>query len=249
MDSITQPVTPDFSSTSFIYFDLDDTLIDHKKAQDRAMVDVWTQYPLLQKVEPLVFASEYAASNHRLWEAYRNNEVSQHELRRLRLEETFNRLNISSLDWREVDKVYMDCYSRHWDWIPEAREAFIRISEHYPVGIMTNGFTFVQKKKFEHFSLNRYTRHLIISEEAGHLKPDTRIFDFAAEKAGCRPGELLYVGDSYSSDVTGGARSGWKTAWFNRSGLNPEPNLADFAFSDYGQLLGSLQKTMQSEAR
>ena len=243
MDSISQPVTPDFNTISFIFFDLDDTLIDHKKAQDRALVDVWTQYPQLQQIEPLEFAAEYGASNHRLWEAYRNSTVTQRELRRLRFEETFQRLGISSLDWREVDKVYMDCYSRHWDWIPDARKAFVQISEHYPVGIMTNGFTFVQKKKFEYFSLNRYTRHLIISEEVGHLKPDRRIFDFAARQTGCKPAELLYVGDSYASDVTGGSSSGWKTAWFNRGGMQPEQNLAHFTFSEFQQLLGVLQNT------
>ncbi len=243
MDSTSQPVIPDFNTISFIYFDLDDTLIDHKNAQDRALLDVWSQYPQMQQIEPLEFVTEYGATNHRLWEAYRNSEVTQRELRRLRFEDTFQRLGISSVDWREIDKVYMDCYSRHWDWIPDARKAFVRISEQYPVGIMTNGFTVIQKKKFEYFSLNRYAHHLIISEEAGHLKPDTRIFNFAAEQAGCKPRELLYVGDSYSSDVTGGINSGWKTAWYNRSGMQPELNLAHFTFSEYHRLLGVLQNT------
>ncbi len=241
MDSTSQLVIPDFNAISFIYFDLDDTLIDHKKAQDRALVDVWTQYPQMQHIEPLEFVAEFGTTNYRLWEAYRNSEVTQHELRRLRFEDTFQRLGISSVEWREVDKVYMDCYSRHWDWIPDARNTFVRIAEQYPVGIMTNGFTFIQKKKFEYFSLNRYARHLIISEEAGHLKPDTRIFDFAAELAGCNPGELLYVGDSYSSDVTGGINSGWKTAWYNRIGLQPEPNMAHFTFSEFHHLYDVLQ--------
>ncbi len=245
MDTQAQPVAPDFQSVKFIYFDLDDTLIDHKTAQDRALVDVWTQYPELQQVEPLVLASQYAESNRRLWEAYRKNEVSQSELRRLRFEETFRRLGIGSLDWREMDRVYLDCYSRHWDWIPGAREALVRISKQFPTGIMTNGFIFVQKKKFEYFSLNRYTRNLIISEEVGHLKPDPRIFSFAAEKTGLQPGELLYVGDSYSSDIVGGSRSGWKTAWYqpdgNDGGRDPENNLADLVFSGFAELLKIFQ--------
>lgn len=247
MDDQSKPVTPDFSAIAFIYFDLDDTLIDHKKAQKRALVDVWSQHPVLQGIEPEVFAAEFAASNYRLWEEYRNGNVSQHELRRLRFDETFRRLGIRPPDWREIDRFYMDCYSRYWDWIHNAREALIRISENYPVGIMTNGFIFVQKKKIEYFSLNRYSRHLIISEEVGHLKPDRRIFEFGAEKAGCRPEQLLYVGDSYSSDVAGGAHSGWNTAWYNpsvpESGPDPESNLANFVFSEYRQLLEVLEKT------
>ena len=240
MDSQSQPARPDFRKIQCVFFDLDDTLIDHRKAQERALVDVWTQYPELHQVEPLVFAREYAASNYRLWDAYRKNEVTQSKLRRLRFEQTFRQLRVHSLDWREVDQVYMDCYSRHWDWIPDAREALIQISGHYPVGIMTNGFIFVQKKKFEYFSLNRYTRHLIISEEAGYLKPDPRIFAFAAEKSGFDPADLLYVGDSYSSDIVGGSRSGWKTAWFHPAELDPDEDLADLVFSGYAELLRAL---------
>ncbi len=240
MDTQSQPATTDFSKIQCVFFDLDDTLIDHRKAQERALVDVWTQYPELQVVEPLVFAQEYAASNYRLWDAYRKNEVTQSELRRLRFEQTFHGLRIGSLDWREVDQVYMDCYSRHWDWIPDARDALIRISEHYPVGVMTNGFIFVQKKKFEYFSLNRYTRHLIISEEVGYLKPDPRIFSFAAEKSGFDPANLLYIGDSYSSDIEGGSRSGWKTAWYYPAEPDPDKDLADLVFSGYAELLRTL---------
>ncbi len=237
MNSIPEPVAPDFSSVRFIYFDLDDTLIDHKNAQDRALVDVWTRYPLLQQLDPLVFSNGYAETNYRLWASYRRNEVNQSELRRLRFEETFKRLKVGPLDWREVDKAYMDCYQRHWDWIPDARKVFIRLSKKYPVGILTNGFTFVQKKKFEYFSLNRYTRQLIISEEVGFLKPDPRIFEYAAEKSGYKSAELLYVGDSCSSDIAGGAQCGWRTAWYNQSGHLPESCHSDFAFRNFNRLL------------
>ncbi len=240
MDSHSQPVRPDFSTVRFIYFDLDDTLIDHLKAQERALVDVWTQYPELQRTEPKVFASEFAGTNYRLWEAYRSSEVSQSELRRLRFEQTFRQIGVGTLDWREVDEIYMDCYSRHWDWIPDARDALMQVSRHFPTGIMTNGFTFVQKKKFEYFSLNRYARHLIISEEVGYLKPDPRIFAFAAEKAGFKPSELLYVGDSYSSDILGGCQCGWKTAWYLQPGKAPERHLADLVFSGFRELLQAL---------
>jgi HAD superfamily hydrolase (TIGR01549 family) len=240
MDSQSQPVRPDFSTVRFVYFDLDDTLIDHKRAQERALVDVWTQYPELQKIEPLVLASEFARANHRLWEAYRNSEVGQSELRRLRFEQTFRQLGVTAPDWREVDQVYMECYERHWDWIPGARDALVQISRHYPTGIVTNGFTFVQKKKFEYFSLNRHTRHLIISEEVGHLKPHPHIFAFAAEKSGHAPSELLYVGDSYASDIAGGHRCGWSTAWFHKDDRQPDQNLADLVFSSFHELLEAL---------
>ncbi len=241
MDSQSQPVRPDFTKVRYVFFDLDDTLIDHKRAQERALVDVWTQYTELQQVDPLELASQFARINYRLWEAYRNSEVGQSELRRLRFEQTFRQLGVQAPDWREVDQVYMECYARHWDWIPGARDALIQVSRKYPTGIVTNGFTFVQKKKFEYFSLNRHTRDLIISEEVGHLKPHPRIFEFAAEKAGVKPSSLLYVGDSYVSDIAGAHSCDWKTAWYHKGDRLPDPNLADLIFSSYTDLLDALE--------
>ena len=229
---------PDFSGVAFIYFDLDDTLIDHKTAQERAMVDIWTFYPELQAVvEPGQLTSVYAGVNNRLWTAYRNGEIDQSTLKRHRIEDTFRELQVEMPDWREIDGVYMECYQRHWEWIADARTAFLALTKSYPVGVMTNGFTDTQQKKFEYFSLHRYSKHLIISEQAGYLKPDPRIFEFSAKKAGYEPGQLLYVGDSYPSDIVGGSASGWRTAWYHQNGPVPDDNLADFTFRHFSQLV------------
>ena len=86
---------------SFIYFDLDDTLIDHKKAQNRALVDLWTRFAGLQSVQPEVLVSVYAQINNRLWDVYRNMGIGQNELKRMRFEQTFSELGVRDLDWRE----------------------------------------------------------------------------------------------------------------------------------------------------
>ncbi len=240
MSSDPKSPIPDFSNVRFIYFDLDDTLIDHVNAQNRAIEEVWGRFPVLQHTDPPVFASEYAKTNNQLWDAYRKNEVSQSGLRRMRFEQTLERLGVKGLDWRDLEQAYFECYQRHWDWIRDAREVFIAISKKYPVGIMTNGFTFVQKRKFEYFSLQRYARHMIISEEAGYLKPDPRIFEYSAKRAGFTPSQLLYVGDSWSSDILGAAESGWKSAWFTSTESVPDPCVADFVFFRFRQLLDVL---------
>lgn len=225
---------------SFIYFDLDDTLIDHKKAQNRALVDLWTRFAGLQSVQPEVLVSVYAQINNRLWDVYRNMGIGQNELKRMRFEQTFSELGVRDLDWREADAAYMMYYQRHWDWIDDAREVFVELSKSYPLGILTNGFNDIQKKKFEHFSLHRHARHLIISEQTGYLKPDSRIFQYAATKTGLPAEKLLYVGDSHSSDIEGGSRSGWKTAWYAQ-GKNPAVSTeADLVFIHFSELLKEL---------
>ncbi len=230
----------DMSGIRFIYFDLDDTLIDHKKAQDRALADLWTRYPELQSSGPEVLISVYAGVNNKLWHVYRNSGIGQNELKRIRFEKTFSELGVRGLDWREAEAAYMEFYQRHWEWIDDAREVFTDLAKRYPVGVLTNGFNDIQKKKFEHFSLNRYARELIVSEQTGYLKPDPRIFQYAADLAGYPPESLLYVGDSHSSDIEGGSRSGWKTAWYAVDKEPVEDSPANLIFTHFSELKKAL---------
>lgn len=240
MGIFNRQMSPELENITFIYFDLDDTLIDHKNAQYRALVDVWTQYEPLQKIAPDLFVTVYSETNNRLWDAYRMQEIDKNTLRRRRFEYTLNKLQLGMLDWREVEDIYLGCYQRHWTWIDDAREGFIMLSKKYPVGVMTNGFMDTQKQKFDYFSLHRYSQHLIISEETGYLKPDPRIFEYSAKQAGREPEQLLYVGDSHASDILGGSQSGWKTAWYNRNENEPSSRIADLTFCKFSQLVQAL---------
>ena len=238
----------DLNGISFLFFDLDDTLIDHRTAQERGLIDLWTKFPPLQELDPKELTATFGRVNAGLWERYRDNSINKASLKRKRFENTFKELEVKNVDWREADAVYMDAYSRHWDWIEDARDVFVKLCEKYRCGIMTNGFTAVQKKKFEYFSFQRYCRLLIISEEVGYLKPDRRIFHYSAEMAGYPPEKILYVGDSYSSDIIGGLQSGWKTAWYvpekdfldNPAELKKMAEKPDLVFHAFSELLAVL---------
>ncbi len=91
------------------------------------------------------------------------------------------------------------------------------------MGILTNGFAAVQRQKLDQFSvLRERSKSIVISEEFGHMKPDTRIFHHASEDAGVDHSNVLYFGDSFRSDVAGGTQAGWQVAWL-RSADHPEP--------------------------
>ncbi|MBU6280828.1 HAD family hydrolase [bacterium] len=65
---------------------------------------------------------------------------------------------------------------------------------------------------------------LLSSEAAGSCKPDPRIFDVALERAGCAPGEALFVGDTISQDVAGANRRGMRSVllWHRDDKSPPE---------------------------
>src|SRR5699024_7473693 len=102
-------------------------------------------------------------------------------------------------------------------------------------------FTETQQKKFEAFNLYHTAVHTVISEEEGELKPDPGVFEYANQKSGVAPAENLYVGDSFSSDIEGGANYGWNTAWFTQNGEAAKHRKADFVFNDFNDLADMLK--------
>jgi len=64
---------------------------------------------------------------------------------------------------------------------------------------------------------------LLSSEAAGSCKPDGRIFALALERAGCAPGEALFVGDSLPADVAGANRAGLRSVLLWHRDDKPPP--------------------------
>ena len=56
--------------------------------------------------------------------------------------------------------------------------------------------------------IESYFDSLLSSESARSCKPDAGIFNEAIRRAGCRPEEALFVGDSIAQDVAGANRAG-----------------------------------------
>jgi HAD superfamily hydrolase (TIGR01549 family) len=88
-----------------------------------------------------------------------------------------------------------------------------------PLGIVTNGFKRVQAPRFKASPLVGLVDWLVISEDCGVAKPDTRIFDHALERASHDDrSTVLFVGDRLESDIQGAENSGLASCWFNPNG-------------------------------
>lgn len=79
------------------------------------------------------------------------------------------------------------------------------------VGIVSN----IDEDQLRHLmdltGLERYFDSLLSSEQAQSCKPDAGIFAEAIRRAGCRPPEALFVGDTLAADVAGANRSGLRS--------------------------------------
>ncbi|MEX0779508.1 MAG: HAD family hydrolase [Balneolales bacterium] len=220
----------------FIYFDLDDTLLDHKSAQRLALEQLRINSTILDGISSQTLQETYARVNAQLWTDYGNSVIDRHELQQLRFELTLKELELETSFYSELGEHYLKLYETKWSWINGAETFYDDIRERYPVGLLTNGFSETQQKKVARFDFNKTSQHIVISEDIGYLKPDSRIFDHATKLTGLEPDQILYVGDSYRSDIIGGSQYGWKTAWYTDNPEASKKNTADFIFNDFSQL-------------
>lgn len=214
----------EMSKIQFIYFDVDDTLLDHRQAERNALADVHAAFPdAFDDVTAQRVQEAYHGHNAPLWERYADGEIEKEELKRLRFEQLLETLAVDSVAAEHVGAHYIERYTHHWTFVDGARDAFRRLADRFPVGLLTNGFAETQHAKIERFPvLEERSEAVVVSEETGYLKPDPRVFAHAAEQAGTAPEAVLYVGNSLRSDVKGGLNAGWQVAWYARHGLNGE---------------------------
>jgi putative hydrolase of the HAD superfamily len=82
--------------------------------------------------------------------------------------------------------------------------------------IVTNGTTRQQEAKIRMTGLDRYVAEWVISEEAGVRKPDSRIFEIAADRARMGLRGAWMIGDSPEADIAGAAGVGIPSVWLHR---------------------------------
>lgn len=234
----------------FIYFDIDDTLLNHKSAQNAALREVFEDASAHHEafrdkaVHFDVFSEAYSRINKKLWHRYSLGEIDRPFLQFHRFADTLEAVGLQpgkDIDSEAMGRTYMKLYRNHWSWLPGAKDALEALNGRFSLGFITNGFAETQQKKADDFDLSRYSDIIIMSENVGHLKPHPQIFLHAEEAAGHAASDILYVGDNFHSDVDGGRNAGWKTAWYtgqlSEAPTSEQQQTADFSFQDFDALL------------
>ncbi len=83
----------------------------------------------------------------------------------------------------------------------------------YLLGIVTNGPIAMQNAKIEVAGIRELFDVIVVSKDYGIDKPAPEIFTYAADKLSCNVSECLYVGDHPRNDIFGAKNAGMNTAW------------------------------------
>ena len=216
---------------SLLFFDLDDTLLDHSGAEGEAQRETFEAFPAL--LGGLAFdewLAAYREANAGLWAAYGRGEIDREELHRRRFADPLAAFGRDAERAGEVGGFYIARYRAAWRLNEGAEELLAAAAELGEVGVLSNGFRELQRAKVARFELGRWVRHVVLSEEVGAMKPSRAIFDAAVRAAcpegGAGGGRRVYLGDHWEADVLGARRAGWFPVLYNpqRSSL-PAPAL------------------------
>jgi len=198
-----------------IFIDLDETLMDFRKAERQALGLSFARFGLAFSESSVI---EYEEINSAVWRRLEKGELDQETLKVERFRLLFGRLGAKT-DPAAFSSAYLEALGKGAFLLPGAEEACAYLSRRYTLVVVTNGIKEVQRARIHASPIEPYLSALVISEEAGSSKPDPAIFQWACDSLGLQDkGRMMMVGDSLSSDIQGGVNFGIDTCWFNPSG-------------------------------
>lgn len=203
-----------------IFFDLDDTLCDYRGAVEAgldATVDFLVgKYPSL---DPEAIKREYMEIYNRDVKAYW---TSRWLLKgpRYGARVIYQLLLSGGIDDKETAAeaatVYQKTNFANLRLFDETEGVLKALKARFPLGLLTNGPGEVQRQELSVLGISGYFDHIFVAGEVGHSKPETIMFEKAANAVGAKPGEIAFVGDSQTRDLIGGREAGFVVVWVNR---------------------------------
>ena len=196
----------------FLFLDLDDTILDFKKAEYIAIGKTIADFG----VDPIdAVRHRYHEINIWHWQQLELGKMTRAEVLENRFKVLFAELGVQ-VDAAAVARTYEKNLSQgHW-FLPGAEEAVEYLSKRYRLFLASNGTASVQKGRMTSANLYRFFETVFVSQEIGHNKPSKAYFDACfASIEGFDREKAMIVGDSLSSDIKGGINAGIRTVWVN----------------------------------
>jgi len=195
-----------------ILLDLDGTLYDFQRAEQKAIVDLVSEWGLPCSEEAV---KAYHDFNDACWKALERGEITKSQLQSKRFEGFLSYLQFE-YDPVLAGQEYAEKLSHNGFLLPGAKELMQALAQRYTLYAVTNGIQKVQLGRMAASGIGKYFEKMFVSEEVGAAKPHTAYFEYVfAHIRKVRKEEILLIGDSISSDMQGGMNAGIDTLWYN----------------------------------
>jgi len=151
--------------------------------------------------------------------------------------------DLSELDFQIMDHMQEEIL------LSSVRETLAALREQgCPMYILSNAIFTARsaRRLLRRFGIDEYFCKVYSSADHSVRKPNPRFFEIAvrdilAEHPGATRGDILYVGNDYITDVSGGILAGLPTVWYNVDQKSDRDGLGVRSISDFCELLEELK--------
>ncbi len=161
-----------------------------------------------------------------VWEKRCREQAQTDEAKKLGLtaEDIYHEIEIATLARKPQFRTVIDKfgfkevapYRTELETMYEEAPAVIKaLAQKYELGIIANQLDGL-KNRLEAFGLLQYFKYIISSWDVQVMKPDIRIFEYALDKANCKPQETCMIGDRLDNDILPAKSLGMKTVWIKQ---------------------------------
>lgn len=222
-----------------ILFDIDDTLLDFKAAEEQALSWLFQD----MGVEPsLSVKNNYKKMNQGFWRDHEAGLLSRQELLDNRFRLFFEQYE-REVNGPNTEARYRQYLNQGYQLIANSLEVVEALSQKEDLYIVTNGVSVTQHQRLKKSGLAPYFKKFFISEEMGVHKPMKEFFDIVfSEIPRLNKEKTVIIGDSLTSDIKGGQVAGIDTIWMNPQQQEPNEIKPTFQIKELTDLYQILEE-------
>ncbi len=209
-----------------IFFDLDNTLWDHRRNAYLTIKDLFAreEINLRYTIAFEEFHAVYHRMNELLWEKIRDGMIDKEYLRKHRFYDTFNNFGIDDLQLSTFFEEHFLDQILNYNHLVEGADLVLDYlkSKNYTLHIISNGFQEVTERKCILSGIDHYFTTITSADSIGVRKPNPAIFEYSLSLSEAKKEECILIGDDWIADVTGAQNFGIDVIFFDALNENPQ---------------------------
>ena len=209
-----------FENIKAVFFDADNTLVDHRECERVALVSVFKGIGIEYREE---YQEVFRPLDRKLWDSVAQGTcpVSRKEIPEYRFKVLFEQVSIDCKDYCRANELFKEGLASSSALMEHAEEIVRYLYEkNYKLYVVTNGKVNLQHPRVMNSKIADYITDIIVSEEVREDKPSPEMFYVLLKRAGLATEEVIMVGDSLDKDIRGAHNAGIRAVWFNQDNLN-----------------------------
>ena len=216
-----------------LFIDIDNTLLDFDGYVREAMQKGFCQFGLKPYTEEMF--PVFRRINTELWQKIESGELTLAELTKIRWSSILKTLGID-FDGIRFEDYFRESLFHSASPIDGAMEMLSYLEKRYLLCAASNGPYEQQRNRLKKAGMDPFFSHFFISERIGVSKPAEAFFTRSIQELNealihrgedpATPSEIMIIGDSLTSDMAGGQKSGLKTCLFDRERKYKKEDLA-----------------------